>query len=90
MEALPSLLKWAPKPMGPGERAEVTVDLATAAGSALLIHSEWEVVERDYAVLRRLQPTLFDCVEESEEIVACIEPPPTGTPRRRRRELSPG
>lgn len=38
---------------------KLTVDLATCAGYAYLLHGDPSVVEEDYQILRGLQPTLF-------------------------------
>lgn len=62
---LPSLVCFAPEPEMAGEGVRRTVDLNTAAGYAHLLHQDAEVVERDYATLRALQPTLFMCESES-------------------------
>jgi hypothetical protein len=60
VEALPSLLSFAPEASVAGDRVSRTVDLDTAMGYALLAHSDPVCVEADYATLNALQPTMWE------------------------------
>mmetsp|Transcript_21756 Transcript_21756/g.54208 ORF Transcript_21756/g.54208 Transcript_21756/m.54208 type:complete len:434 (+) Transcript_21756:44-1345(+) len=59
LDALPSLIRFEPEPSQIGENVSLTVDLATCAGYAYLLHGDPTVVAEDYATIRKLQPTLF-------------------------------
>jgi hypothetical protein len=52
---LPSLLRLQTDAARPGERVDLTVDLASSAGFAHLVHQDAAVLERDYERLRQLQ-----------------------------------
>ena len=64
IRALPSLVQFKPAYTEPGEHVELTFDLATVAGHVMLAHSDRTVLERDYARLRELQPTMYDVVAQ--------------------------
>jgi len=59
LNAMESLLRFEPEPSEVGEAVSVTVDLATCAGYAHLLHADETVVQYDYEALRKLQPSLF-------------------------------
>ena len=63
LEGLPSLIRVEYEASEPGDYVALTIDLATCAGYALLLHADEAQVERDYQVLRQAQATLFE-VEE--------------------------
>ena len=60
LEQLRSLAAFAPRWTHTGEVVQRTTCFNSCAGEALLIHQDAAVVEQDYRVLRRLQPTLFE------------------------------
>jgi hypothetical protein len=64
LAAMPSLIAFAPVYDEVGDEVRPTVDLASCAGYAHLVHAHEEVVARDYSVLHGL--ALFP-VEESED-----------------------
>ena len=57
---LPSLVRLKLEASEEGEYVELTTDLNSNAGDAILIHEDAEVVEADYHTLLQLQPTLFE------------------------------
>jgi len=60
IERLPSMVRFQPAYTEEGDQVELTLDLASAAGFATLLHSDPGVVDADYRTLKRLQPHLFD------------------------------
>lgn len=63
LQALPSLISIEYEASEPGDHVALTVDLATCAGYALLLHSDEAQVEKDYQVVREAQATLFEVDE---------------------------
>jgi D-alanine-D-alanine ligase-like ATP-grasp enzyme len=59
LAGLPSLLHFETEANAPGDTVTQTVDLASCAGYAHLLHADEAVVERDYQTLRQLQPRMF-------------------------------
>ena len=55
LSEMDSLVCFEPEATEPGEHVSTTVDLATCAGYAHLLHADREVVDRDYRALRELQ-----------------------------------
>jgi len=58
----------------PGDYVKRTTNLNTCAGDVVLIHQDAEVVERDYAILRALQPTLFEVDADDADNEAQLAP----------------
>jgi len=60
IESLQSVVSFDPAYTKEGDQVELTVDLASVAGFATLVHSDSDVVDADYRALQQLQPLLFD------------------------------
>ena len=59
LSQLPSLVHFAPRFSSKGEVVRPTTCFNSCAGEAHLVHPDPQVVARDYALMRRLQPSLF-------------------------------
>ena len=60
LAALQSLVRFEPAAAEAGDVVRATIDLDSCAGDAFLAHADPEVLAADYAVLRALQPTMWD------------------------------
>ena len=67
LAAMPSLMRFEPEPSSVGEHVDLTVDLASAAGFAYLLHADEATLTADYQTLRELQPRLFDVGADGAE-----------------------
>ena len=60
-------MRFEPEPSSVGEHVDLTVDLASAAGFAYLLHADEATLTADYQTLRELQPRLFDVGADGAE-----------------------